>query len=125
MQTVDKKDIKELLAEAKRFCNAIVTYTDILGLSQRDIGTFAVDVELLRYVIDHDDSFTESFISYNAISIQWRLTDLVAACIASKDYNEQIGQDLGIKLPISDTQGLKSMHLKWSTEKTYSANINK
>ncbi|HLP52868.1 MAG TPA: hypothetical protein VK154_18395 [Chitinophagales bacterium] len=119
MKAVEKKDIKALLAEAKRFCNGIVAHVDTLGLSQKEINTFTVDVELLRYIVDHDEQFTESFISYNAISIQWRLTDLVTACTVSNKFNAAIANELGIKFPLNDTRGLTNMQLKWSNENTY------
>jgi hypothetical protein len=117
MKDIDKKDIRELLAEAKKFCNNINRYVKALGLTKREVETFIVDVELLRYIVDNDQSFTENFICYNAISIQSRLTDLIVECTLSENYTLEMGKELGIEIPLSNTRGLKAdMNLKWSAE---------
>ena len=124
MKNIDKTGIRELLLEAKKFCKVIDKYIEPLGLNQREIGTFIVDVELLRYIFNNEQSFTESFLSYNAISIQSRLTDLIVQCTLSENYTEQIGKELGIEIPLNNTCGLETdLYLKWSSELSYTENL--
>lgn len=119
MNYLEKKDIRELLAEAKKFCSGIAGNEARLGLDEMAVALFNVDVELLGYILNHDDSFTESFISYKAISIQWRLTDMLTACVNSENLTDEVASEIGLILPLNNTRGLSSMNLKWSSEQTY------
>lgn len=109
MGTLDKNNILNILSEAVRFSKGIDSYTNILGLNQAEISAFKNDVELLKVIISNSDSFSEGFIYYNTVSIQWRLTELIAQCTASENYTEEIGQTLGIKFPLNNTQGLSPL----------------
>lgn len=124
MKSIDKAGIRELLLETKKFCKAIVKYVELLDLSKQEVETFIVDAELLRYIFDNDQSFTDSFLCYNVISIQSRLTDLIVQCTLSPNYTEQIGKELGIEIPLNNTRGLEpDLHLKWSSELSYAENL--
>lgn len=117
MKPLNKSSIRDLLTEAIKFSNGIDKYVRFLGIDAREVALFKNDVELLRFIIERDNSFTESFISYNTVSIQWRLTELIVHCTASENYNNEIGDDLGIKIPLSDTLGLNSsMPLNWGMD---------
>ncbi|MCW5908064.1 MAG: hypothetical protein KIS94_09415 [Chitinophagales bacterium] len=106
MATLDKNNILTILSEAIKFSNGIDRYTQFLGLNPNEVATFKNDVELLKVIIDHSDSFSEGFIYYNTISIQWRLTQLITQCTASNNYTEEIGEVLGIRFPLDNTEGL-------------------
>src|ERR1043165_158851 len=108
METINKANIRELLTEAARFSGGIDKYVRLLGLDAREISLFKNDVELLRFILERDHSFTESFISYNTVSIRWRLTELIVRCAANENFNDELAKDLGIKIPLSDTTGLDS-----------------
>ena len=125
MREIDKKDLRALLSEAIKFCGAIHKYVGLLNLNSDEVTTFSSDVKLLRFIMEQDKSFTESFISYNTISIQWHLTDLIVACTNSENYNDKIGEELGIEIPLNNTIGLKTdMKLKWSPELTTTGNLH-
>lgn len=109
MGTLDKNNILNIVSEAVRFSKGIDPYINMLGLNPAEISAFKNDVELLKVIISNSDSFSEGFIYYNTISIQWRLTELIAKCTASENYTEEIGQALGIKFPLNNTQGLSPL----------------
>jgi len=117
MKAISENNIQELVSEAIRFSSGIDKYARLLGLNVRDVAILKNDLELLQFIMGHENSYTESFISYNMVSVQWRLTELIAACANSQNFSDEIGDDLGIKIPLHNTSGLNSnMQLKWGMD---------
>jgi hypothetical protein len=115
MQDIYETDICELLSEAILFSNEIDKYAGLLGLNKGKVTSFKNDVRLLSHLVENDDAFTQDFISYQAIVTQGSLTALVVDCTLNKNFNQQIGDALGIKISIYNTAGLKTdFKVKWS-----------
>lgn len=117
METFTKNNIREVLSEGIKFSRGIDKHVRTLGLNPHEVASFKNDVELLRVIIEHSNSFTEGFVSYNAVSIQWRLTALIVECTTSDNYTNEIGEELGIKIPLNKTVGLNPIiNLNWGVE---------
>jgi len=118
METFTKNNICEVLSEAIKFSKGIDKHVRHLGLNPNEVASFKNDVELLRVIIEHSKSFTEGFVSYNAVAIQWRLTALIVECTTSENFTNEIGEELGIKIPLENIVGLNPiMNLNWGMER--------
>lgn len=116
MQNIYETDICELLSEAIIFSNEIDKYAVLLGLNKAKVNSFKNDVQLFLHLVENNSEYTQDFISYQAIVTQGSLTALVVDCTLNKNFNQQIGDALGIQIPLYNTAGLKTdFKVKWSS----------
>jgi hypothetical protein len=100
METNVQKSDKEFLEQALKFYRNIDRYIPVLSIEQEEVEAFKNDIKLFLFIADKRyRSFTESFVRYNIIVLRTRVEYLFAACAASKNYTNKIGEELGIIIP--------------------------
>lgn len=115
MEDANQNYTQQLLAEAERFCKVIEPYIDLLGLSRRKVNAFKNDVHVLKHLTESNEGFTQDFISYNIVSVQSGLNNLIIECTLSSEFNSDISEQLGIQNPWENaTRRQTNFKVKWS-----------
>ena len=100
METDIQNDDRKFLQQSLKFYRNIDKYSTLLSLDQEELEVFKNDVKIFMFVADkHYRSFTESFIRYNITVMRRRLQHLLSDCTANPNYNQKIGEDIGIVSP--------------------------
>jgi hypothetical protein len=93
---VDSDDDK-FMAQVIKFCKAVDKYRVLLGLNVEEVDKLKGDVNIVVYIATRYPSFTPSFIQYNIDTMRNRFEDICIACTSSKNYNHDIGLELGLE----------------------------